>query len=107
MRTTTLILGAAAIAMLTTPAFATRKGDRFVGRVVADESNPWYRDYQTDLSEARRELKKDLADAKDEADRGKAYAEYEREVADARHDFTKEMRERGLRSGTVTVEPSR
>ncbi len=63
---------------------------------VYDDSNSHYLDYKTDLSEARRELRKDLARANDQADRVDAWAEYRREVADARHDFAKEMAERGV-----------
>jgi hypothetical protein len=75
---------------------------------VYSDSNSHYLDYKTDLSEARRELRGDLARANDEGDRIDAWAEYRREVADARHDFAKEMAERDVRvnrRGTVTVEP--
>jgi hypothetical protein len=71
-----------------------------------NEMNPWWRDYQTDLSEARRELASDLRRANDPGDRQDAYAEYEREVVDARHDYQKEMVERGYAVGSVTFEPS-
>lgn len=73
---------------------------------VYDDSNSHYLDYKTDLSEARRELRKDLRRANDEGDRIDAWAEYRREVADAKHDFAKEMAERGVnvnRRGTVEV----
>lgn len=63
---------------------------------VYSDSNPRYLDYKTDLSEARRELRNDLRNANDAADRVDAWAEYRREVADARHDFRKEMAERGV-----------
>lgn len=63
---------------------------------VFSDSNPRYLDYKTDLSEARRELRNDLRDADDAADRVDAWAEYRREVADAKHDFRKEMAERGV-----------
>lgn len=63
---------------------------------VYSDSNPRYLDYKTDLSEARRELRNDLRNANDPADRVDAWAEYRREVADARHDFRKEMAERGV-----------
>lgn len=75
---------------------------------VYSESNSHYLDYKTDLSEARRELRSDLARANDKADRVDAWAEYRREVADARHDFEKEMAERGItvtRRPSVSVEP--
>jgi len=73
---------------------------------VFDDSNSHYLDYKTSISEAKRELRKDLADADDEADRVDAYAEYEAELADAEKDFRKEMAERGIRipAGRVSVE---
>ena len=76
---------------------------------VFSDSNPRYLDYKTDLSEARRELRNDLRRANDPADRVDAWAEYRREVADAKHDFRKEMAERGVNvtermlSGNVRV----
>jgi hypothetical protein len=87
------------------PASANDRAKRI--SAVYDDSNPYYLDYKTDLSEARRELRKDLARANDAGDRIDAWAEYRREVADARHDFRKEMAERGVivgRRGVVTVE---
>ncbi|WP_315763714.1 hypothetical protein [Sphingomonas sp. Y38-1Y] len=100
---------AAALAALTAApaAFAGDEigRDKYVG--LFDDSNSHYLDYKTDLSEARRELKKDLEDADSPADRAEVIGEFEREVADAETDFIKEMAERGvvLRRGTVTVEP--
>lgn len=76
---------------------------------VYNDSNSHYLDYKTDLSEARRELRSDLARADDAGDRIDAWAEYRREVADARHDFAKEMAEQGVivtRHPSVTVEPN-
>jgi hypothetical protein len=70
---------------------------------VYDDSNSHYLDYKTDLSEARRELRKDLRRANDEGDRIDAWDEYHREVADAKHDFAKEMAERGV---NVTRRPT-
>jgi hypothetical protein len=86
----TLALGAA-FAVIATPALARDRGDP-----VFDDSNSHWLDYKTDVSEAKRELRKDLADAKDEADRVDAYAEYEAELADAEKDFRKEMAEKGI-----------
>ena len=60
-------------------------------------SNKWWIDYQTDISEAKRELASDLRRATDEEDRRDAYEEYDQEIRDARHDYRKEMRERGYR----------
>lgn len=105
------IVPALAIASMTiavaVPATARdTRGPRTVG--VYSDSNSHYLDYKTDLSEARRELRSDLARADDPGDRIDAWDEYRREVADARHDFRKEMAEKGVivRSRpSVTVEP--
>lgn len=98
------IAGTALVVAL--PADAGNK-NKFAYGVYSD-SNPYYLDYKTDLSEAKRELRKDLARANDESDRVDAWAEYHREIADAKHDFAKEMAERGYavaegRRGQVTV----
>jgi hypothetical protein len=66
-------------------------------------NNFWY-DYRSDVEEAEIELGKDLRRADTEQDRREAFAEYRQELSDARHDYAKEMRERGYRTGTVTVE---
>ncbi len=60
-------------------------------------TNKWWVDYETDISEARRELRSDLRRATDAEDRFDARREYEREIADARYDYEKEMNERGYR----------
>ncbi|MFC4292529.1 hypothetical protein ACFOWX_08900 [Sphingorhabdus arenilitoris] len=66
-------------------------------------NNYWY-DYQSDVLEAENELRKDLRRAKTTQDRREAWEEYNREIKDARHDYTKEMAERGyIRPGQVTV----
>ena len=98
----TLTIAAAALAAVTAaPALAD---DRAAW--IYDDSNHHYLDYKTSISEAKRELRKDLADANDEADRVDAYAEYEAELADADKDFRKEMAEKGIviPAGRVTVE---
>lgn len=96
----TLMLTATALAVLSGPALARDRA-----KLVYDDSNSHYLDYKTSISEAKRELRKDLADADDEADRIDAYAEYDAEVADAEKDFRKEMAERGIRipAGRVSV----
>lgn len=100
MRTPLLILTLVA-AVATTPAMA---GKRDYGAMPDNENNPFWRDYQTDLSEARRELDSDLRHATDEEDTRDAWSEYRQEVADARHDYAKEMREKGYRRVEVRVE---
>lgn len=107
MKTLSVLAVAAATIVAASPAIA---GDRASRRSidVYSDSNSHYLDYKTDLSEARRELRKDLARANDQADRVDAWAEYRREVADAQHDFDKEMAERGVmvkRRPSVSVEP--
>lgn len=107
MNITTKLAVAGMTLFLATPVMAHGDRNRHVDAAVYDDSNSRYLDYKTDLSEARRELRSDLARANDEGDRIDAWAEYRREVADARHDFAKEMAERGVivqRRATVTVE---
>ena len=62
-----------------------------------NDTNKWWIDYKTDISEARRELRSDLRRATDAEDRRDAYDEYHNEIADAKKDYAKEMRERGYR----------
>ena len=102
MKAFTTIALASAVVLTASPTFAKSRQ-----RVpVYSDSNPHYLDYRTDLSEARRELRKDLARADDAGDRADAWREYRREVADARYDFAKEMREKGVtvRTGHVAIE---
>jgi hypothetical protein len=70
---------------------------------VLEDHNSYWLDYKTDVSEAKRELRKDLKRAKKPSDRREAWAEYHRELADARKDFRQEMREKGYAVGQVTV----
>ncbi len=101
MRKPVLALAAIGAVLAAAPALAGH--DRYAG--VFTDSNHHYLDYKTSISEAKRELRKDLEDADSDSDRVEAYAEYERELADADYDFRKEMAERGikLRRGEVTV----
>lgn len=100
MRTTLMI--ATAMTMLASPALARDVATE----AIYTDSNSHYLDYKTSISEAKRELRKDLARADDPSDRIEAMAEYEAEIADAEKDFRKEMAERGvvLPKGTVIVE---
>lgn len=68
-----------------------------------EDHNSYWLDYKTDISEAKRELRKDLKRAKKPSDRREAWAEYHQELADARKDFRQEMREKGYAVGQVTV----
>ena len=94
-----------AITLLASPAIASAGGPVIIvdgkkkGLSVSpnNDSNPWWVDYKTDISEAKRELRSDLARATDYEDRVDARAEYRREVADAKYDYRKEMAERGYR----------
>lgn len=98
MRHPTILAALAAATLAATPAFADR------GLPPEDDSNSYWLDYKTDISEAKRELRSDLKDARTERDRREAWAEYRREVADARKDYSKQMLDKGYRLGTVTVE---
>lgn len=91
------------LAMLATPALAGRSANRDIA-APQDDSNSYWLDYKTDISEAKRELASDLRGADDENDRERAWTEYRREIADAKSDYRKEMLEKGYRMGTVTVE---
>lgn len=91
-----------ALALLSAPATAAVPTYRPEPAVLEDHNSYWL-DYKTDVSEAERELRKDLKRAKKPSDRREAWAEYHREVADARKDFRKEMREKGYAVGQVTV----
>lgn len=62
-----------------------------------NDTNKWYLDYRTDISEAKRELRSDLRRATDAEDRRDAWDEYHNEIADAKKDYRKEMVERGYR----------
>ena len=94
-----------AITLLASPAIASAGGPVIIvdgkkkGLSVSpnNDSNPWWVDYKTDISEAKRELRSDLRRATDLEDRIDAKEEYRREVADAKYDYRKEMAERGYR----------
>ncbi|MCK0127711.1 hypothetical protein [Erythrobacter sp. F6033] len=95
----TFALAAAALsapaAVLAHPIIVER--DRGMPIAPNNDSNKWWLDYKTDISEAKRELRSDLRRATDEEDRRDAHEEYRNEIADAKHDYRKEMRERGYR----------
>ncbi|QFT78591.1 hypothetical protein [Erythrobacter sp. THAF29] len=91
-----------AIAALAAPVAASAhpiivERDRGLKISPNNDSNSWWLDYKTDISEAERELDSDLRRATDEEDVRDAWEEYHREIADAKHDYRKEMRERGYR----------
>ncbi|MBD2841151.1 hypothetical protein [Erythrobacter rubeus] len=71
--------------------------DRGLPIAPNNDSNSYWLDYKTDISEAKRELASDLRRATDREDRREAHEEYRREIADARYDYRKEMWERGYR----------
>ena len=62
-----------------------------------NDSNNFWKDYKSDISEAERELASDLRRATDAEDRREAYAEYRNEIRDAKKDYAEEMTERGYR----------
>ena len=92
----------AALSLLSVPAFAASP-NYYPEPAPLEDHNSYWLDYKTDVSEAKRELRKDLKRAKKASDRREAWAEYHRELADARKDFRKEMREKGYAVGHVTV----
>ena len=71
---------------------------------IAGIKNNYWKDYKSDVSEAERELRRDLRRAATKQDRREAWAEYAQEIADANKDYRQEMAERGYRRGTVIVE---
>ncbi|EQB30459.1 hypothetical protein [Sphingobium ummariense] len=81
-----------------------RVEDQLVYRapIAGVENNAWF-DYETDLAEARKELKKDLRGASDAEDNRDAWEEYRAELADARGDYAKEMAEKGYPVGDVRL----
>lgn len=102
---TFLALTLAAIALPTAASAADRAlDDRWGEPAPREDWNSYWLDYKTDVSEAKRELRKDLRRAKKPSDRREAWAEYHREITDAGKDFRKEMREKGYSVGAVSVE---
>jgi hypothetical protein len=91
-----------ALALLAGPAAANQLNYVPEPAPQADWNSYWL-DYKTDISEAERELRKDLRRAKKPSDRREAWAEYHQEIADARKDFRQEMREKGYAVPRVTV----
>jgi hypothetical protein len=71
---------------------------------IAGFANNYWKDYQSDVNEAERELRSDLRRADTKQDRREAWAEYRQEIADANKDYAQEMAERGYRRGQVIVE---
>ena len=74
----------------------------FAACFVDSPDQQWY-NYKTDILEAEKELTSDLRRATDREDRWDAWDEWETEVIDADKDYVKEMREKGYRTGRVTV----
>src|SRR3546814_15835141 len=63
----------------------------------------WSSDVCSSDLEAEKELSSDLRHATDREDRWDAWDEWTVEVVDADKDYVKEMREKGYRTGRVTV----
>lgn len=102
MRNAFITLGIMGAALAVQPALAAHRGDR--GAPPRDDSNSYWLDYKTDVSEAKRELRDDLRHAGSAQDKREAWAEYRREIADAEKDYAKQMLDKGYRLGTVHVE---
>lgn len=79
------------------PIIVERDRERALPIAPNNFTNKWWIDYETDISEAKRELASDLRRATDLEDRIDVREEYRREVADAKYDYRKEMAERGFR----------
>ena len=119
MTRTAIIAASLASIALTTPAMALhaqravsyeeelarREQGVIMTHPIAGRDNNLWHDYQTDVAEARQELRKDLDDVSDSEDRRDAWEEYRSELADARYDYVKEMKEKGYRVGQVRLEP--
>lgn len=84
---------------------AVQEASMILASPIAGIDNNLWHDYQTDISEARQELRKDLDDVSDAEDRRDAFEEYRRELSDARMDYAKEMKEKGYRLREVRVHP--
>ena len=70
---------------------------------IAGVVNQYWYNYKADILEAEKELRSDLHRATDREDRWDAWDEWTVEVVDADKDYVKEMREKGYRTGRVTV----
>ena len=100
-------------ALIATPSFSQTEENETEIVVSADlmdpapnnDTNSFWLDYKTDVSEAKRELLSDLERATDEEDRREAYGEYFIELRDARADYREEMTERGYRVTDFDADP--
>ena len=70
---------------------------------IAGLYNQYWYNYQTDITEAEKELGSDLKRASDREDRWDAWDEWANEIVDANKDYVKKMRKKGYRAGRVTV----
>ncbi|MDX3909080.1 MAG: hypothetical protein QHC67_04600 [Sphingobium sp.] len=84
---------------------ARQENNLIMTHPIAGRQNNLWHDYETDVAEARQELRKDLADVTDSEDRRDAWEEYRSELVDARYDYVKEMKEKGYRVGRARIAP--
>lgn len=103
-----LVLAALALpATAHTPSFeeqAARAEERqIIGTPISGVENKLWFNYQTDILEAKKELRSDLRRVSDSEDLRDAWDEYRIELGSARRTYVKQMRKRGYRFGTVTV----
>ena len=70
---------------------------------IAGIKNRYWYNYLADVSEAEKELGSDLRHSTDREDTWDAWDEWANEIVDADKDYVKEMRQKGYRSGRVTV----
>lgn len=71
---------------------------------IAGIKNHFWFNYRINVVEAQKELESDLRGVSDSEDLRDAWDEYRSELSGERRHYIKEMRERGYRYGTVTVE---
>jgi len=108
---TALVLGVATAATAavntnirtTEERMAHEEEGRIIERPIGGFENRFWFDYRINLTEARKELASDLRGASDTEDLLDAWDEYRGELSHERGHYIKEMAERGVRYGTVSV----
>lgn len=96
----------AAIPMLYEEAFAREEEKQIITSPIAGIENALWFDYLIDVTEAQKELSRDLRKADDIEDLRDAWEEYGKELRHERIDYIEDMAKRGYRMGEVTVLPN-
>lgn len=94
----------AAVPMLHEEAFAHEQEKLIITAPIAGIHNSLWFDYRIDVTEAQKELSRDLRKASDIEDQREAWEEYGNELHKERVHYVRKMEKRGFRVGTVTVE---